>query len=265
MPLETQPTADLADAYPLSPLQQGLLFNTLDDRRSGVDIEQIFCDFDECPEVEVFERAWRKTVERHAVLRTRFLWSPAGGPLQIVEPPSRVRVSLLRWESCPEQERAEKFEAFLRADRRAGFAPSAPPLFRLTLCQWGSGRFRFVFSFHHLLLDARALIVVLKEAFAFYDAMMAGDDLFLPAPRPYRDYIDWLQTLDGERTERFWRQQLAGFETPTSLPIAGPSVSEARDATSGSHGERVLEWSADETARLQAAATTVGWRAWRPG
>ncbi len=254
MSLETQPPADLAEAYPLSPLQQGLLFNALDDRRSGVDIEQIFCDLDECLEVAVFERAWRKTAERHAVLRTRFLWSSGGGPLQIVESVPRVRVSLLRWESCPESERTEKFEAFLRADRRAGFDPSAPPLFRLALFQWGQDRFRFVFSFHHLLLDARALVVVLKEAFAFYDALMAGEDLFLPAPRPYRDYIDWLQTLDGAHTERFWRDQLAGFETPTPLPIADASMGGETDVKSLPQGERVLELSVDETARLQASA-----------
>jgi hypothetical protein len=41
------PPEELESFYPLSPMQQGMLFHTLYARGSGVDIEQIVCTLNE--------------------------------------------------------------------------------------------------------------------------------------------------------------------------------------------------------------------------
>lgn len=40
-------TVSIEDSYPLSPMQQGMLFSTLLDPGSGVDIEQLLCELHE--------------------------------------------------------------------------------------------------------------------------------------------------------------------------------------------------------------------------
>src|SRR5262249_13154547 len=56
------------DAYPLTPLQEGMLFHTLADAESGAYFEQLVFEV-EGLRLDVFERAWRELLTRHAVLR----------------------------------------------------------------------------------------------------------------------------------------------------------------------------------------------------
>src|SRR5207248_1170699 len=46
-----------------------------------------------------------------------------------------------------------------------------------------------------------------------------GQELQLVSPRPYRDYIAWLQRHDLAQAEGFWRQALQGIAAPTPLSI----------------------------------------------
>ena len=66
---------------------------------------------------------------------------------------------------------------------------------------------------------AGRLFTLLREVFAFYEAFRSGTELELPLPRPYRDYIDWLQQQDFSKAEPFWRQTLKGFSAPTPLVV----------------------------------------------
>src|SRR5918992_3900657 len=75
---------NVEDIYPLSPLQQGLLFHTLQAPESGVYFEQVSAVLGGDLEVASFERAWQKVLERHQSLRTAFLWEGLEEPLQVV-------------------------------------------------------------------------------------------------------------------------------------------------------------------------------------
>jgi amino acid adenylation domain-containing protein len=101
------------------------------------------------------------------------------------------------------------------------------PLLRLTLIRLDEAEYQLVWTFHHALLDGRSLLLVLKEAFAFYESFRVGQDLELPLPRPYRDYIEWLQSQDPSRGETYWRQQFKGFIAPTPLVVEKASNSQA--------------------------------------
>ena len=65
---------NLEDVYPLSPLQEGMLFHSLYAPDSGVYVEQLSCALDGPLDQAAFARAWERVVERHAVLRTAFVW-----------------------------------------------------------------------------------------------------------------------------------------------------------------------------------------------
>ena len=86
--VETPATAAIGDrvedAYPLSPLQQGMLFHSLYASQSGVYVQQLVCGLHERLDVTSFERSWRKVIERHAVLRTSFRWEGLQQPVQDV-------------------------------------------------------------------------------------------------------------------------------------------------------------------------------------
>ena len=101
--------------------------------------------------------------------------------------------------------------ADLQADRQRGFdlahAPLAPhhntlqrsamaPHLDLPSLNFGWPRLSFL----------------LRETFDFYDAFVRGEEITVPIPRPYRDYIDWLQQQNFGKAEKFWRGTLTASQ-----------------------------------------------------
>src|SRR5215211_5746287 len=65
---------NIEDIYPLSPLQQGLLFHTLENPGSGAYVEQLSCALLGPLDLAAFGAAWQSVIDRHPVLRTAFVW-----------------------------------------------------------------------------------------------------------------------------------------------------------------------------------------------
>ena len=206
---------NIADIYELSPMQQGMLFHTLCSPKSGVYFEQVTCALDKL-NTEAFKQAWTQVVNRHPVLRTAFYWEELEKPLQVVHSKVDLPWIELNWQHLTQTEQQERLEAWLEGDRAQGFALEKAPLMRCTLIQLAAETYQFVWSHHHLLLDGWCLPILFKEVLAFTEAEEQSQDLYLPPPRPYRDYILWLQQQNLAQAEAFWRQALQGFH-PTPL------------------------------------------------
>ena len=67
-------TRDVADIYPLTPTQEGLLFHTLLAPDSGVYVIQQHGVLEGELDLAALSAAWDRVVERQAVLRTSFEW-----------------------------------------------------------------------------------------------------------------------------------------------------------------------------------------------
>jgi hypothetical protein len=66
----SKPNKNVEAIYPLSPMQQGMLFHTLYAPNSGMYFEQLVCTLRGTLDVQAFQTAWQRVVERHPVLRT---------------------------------------------------------------------------------------------------------------------------------------------------------------------------------------------------
>jgi len=208
------------DFYPLSPMQEGILFHTLRAPASGLYVPQLGAlvrgDF----EVEAFTRAWREVLELHAVLRTSFVWEGLKRPVQVVQRGVKLPVRQDDWRSLSAAGREKELGRFLEADRERGFSLGEAPLTRLSLLQVADDAYYFVWSHHHLLLDGWSARLVLQDVLTFYDAFRRGRQVAPERPRPYRDYIVWLHRQDLCQAEGFWRRTLRGFSQPTPLGMA---------------------------------------------
>src|SRR5438309_692034 len=87
----------IADRYPLSPMQRGMLFHSISGHTPGVDIEQVFCLLHEELDAAALERAWQRVLERHEVLRTTFHWEGVAKPEQEVHSDVRLAVEGHDW------------------------------------------------------------------------------------------------------------------------------------------------------------------------
>jgi amino acid adenylation domain-containing protein/non-ribosomal peptide synthase protein (TIGR01720 family) len=203
--------------YPLSPMQQGMLFHSLYESQAGLYFEQLRCKFSAGLDVAAFQSAWQQMVNAHPVLRTQFMWENLKEPLQIVRRQASLPWIELDWQHLGEQEQREQMTAFLANDRALGLKLNQTPLMRITLIQLSPVGFECIVSFHHLILDGWSMPLLLDELLTLYSANVHQKPVELESRRPYRDYITWLQRQNKEQAATFWRAYLKVFRTPMSL------------------------------------------------
>ncbi|MET0398247.1 MAG: amino acid adenylation domain-containing protein [Longimicrobiaceae bacterium] len=205
------------ESYRLSPLQHGMLIQTLLAPASGVNIEQVVCRLNEPVDSVSLEKAWSEVVQRHAILRTRFRWADVAEPLQEVLHDVRLAIACCDLAGIAPSGHDGWLDAYLKADRARGFDLSKAPAMRLALFKLSSEEHVLVWTFHHILLGGGSIAAVFREVFALYDAAQDGTEVDLPAPRPFRDHIAWLLGRDPATDEAYWTAYLLGIDAPAPL------------------------------------------------
>lgn len=194
-----------------------MLFHTLYAPNSGVYFEQRSCLIRGNLNLPAFRQAWQRVVERHSVLRTAFHYSELEKPLQVVYDYVELPWQELDWCGVEATVQKAKLTEFLECDCNSGFNLQQPPLMRCAVIRLEANKYQFIWSHHHLLMDGWCNGILLTEVFTLYKAFCQSEDVTLPSPIPYGNYILWLQQQNPEQAESFWRKQLQDFTAPTVL------------------------------------------------
>jgi amino acid adenylation domain-containing protein len=205
------------DFYPLSPMQEGMLFHTLYSPGSGVYVEQVCYRLRGIINISAFKRAWHAVAERHPVLRTCFIWEDVRNPLQWVLEDVEIPFEQRGLAGLSEGQQQDALIEILKEDRERGFELSQAPLMRLMLIRLEEDLYEVVWTWHHILMDGWSSSLVTQEVFAFYKAFCKGQKPKLKQSRPYRDFILWLHKQNPAEAEAYWRKVLVGFSAPTPL------------------------------------------------
>jgi amino acid adenylation domain-containing protein len=240
--------------YPLTPLQKGMVYQSLRSPQSGLYVQQLAGRLREPLDVASFKGAWSRLMVRHAVLRTRIHLADGSDLCQAVEPDAPPEWAEEDWSTLPAEEREARFRRFLDDDRRRAFDFSAFPLLRLALFRLADDDFYFVWTYHHALLDAPSRTRLLEELFGLYDALRRGDDCRLADPPSFRAFVEWLTRQEFPLAKDFWLGFLQGFEHPTRLDLP-PRRSQSREDLSRGHNDCVL--SREDTGILRAFAARL--------
>ncbi|MCP2343570.1 non-ribosomal peptide synthetase [Actinomadura rupiterrae] len=215
----------MEDVWPLSPLQQGLLFHAeYDERARDVYVVQGVVDLAGPLDPAALRASWQVLLDRHAVLRASFQRRGTGDPVQVV-----ARGVALPWREedlsgLPEAEADERTRLLAEDERLRRFEVTVPPLLRLVLVRVRPDLHRLVITVHHLVLDGWSLPVLFEELSQLY---AAGADPSVLAPvTPYRHYLAWLSRQDTDAARHAWKTALAGLDEPT---LMAPAASESTE------------------------------------
>ncbi|HEV7587815.1 MAG TPA: amino acid adenylation domain-containing protein, partial [Longimicrobium sp.] len=234
---------EVEDLYPLTPLQEGLLYHSLQGAGHQEYQIQLALRLEGELDGDRFRRAWLRLVDRHAPLRTDFAWRDLARPLQRVHRAVELPWVQEDWSARSDAKQEAALERFLEADHARGFALDEAPLLRFALFRVGDSAHWFAWSLHHLLADGWSTSRIMDEVFRLYSADAGAEAAGLAPVRPYRDFVAWLADQDQNAAERHWRGVLAGFAAPTQLGVDRPPVPGAASR----HASRRMALSVEQT------------------
>ena len=244
--------AAVEDVYPLTPMQQGMLFHTLLDSGSAY-VEQMSWKVTRL-DVYAFQQAWDALSARHAILRSAIVLQD-GQHLQAVHREARPKWELIDLRSLSSEEKRRRIEDILRADRAREFELDRAPLLRLSLLRTAEDEDIFFFSHHHALFDGWSMPLLLDELLVLYKAACDGISAELPAVVPFRNYVDWFARQDPTEWREFFSEALRGFSGATRLPLPFDDNSpESGEVLDDNYARKIRELDSSTSAALDAFA-----------
>jgi len=237
----------IEDLYPLSPMQT--LFFSANQGSAQAAFDQWHCTLHGDLNANAFERAWNETIGRHTILRSTVLSAGLREPLQAVHRDVRPPWTVEDWRGVPAEQQRTRWDALLKLDRGEALDLTQAPALRFKLVRLNDTTWRFLWSVPSMLMDGWSWPLVFRDASRLYEAFAGKVAPQLQAPRPYRDYLEWLGKQSPVESAEFWREQLAGFRKSIAL-ISEPIV----DTAGERRQEQVIQLSAEATNALQTAA-----------
>ncbi|MER2513276.1 MAG: non-ribosomal peptide synthase/polyketide synthase [Nitrosomonas ureae] len=201
---------EIEDIYPLSPIQEGMLFHTLEAPGTGLYVTQASVEVEGLDAARLVQ-AWQAMIARHPILRTAFLWRAGlARPLQIVLKQAAMLVHHLDWREKELKE--EQITAYADQELKREFDFLNPPLARLSLIRIDENRHQLIWTKHHILLDGWSDSILISDWLRCYN----GEKL-APVGPDYGTYVHWLEKQDKQASQYFWQAELSGIEGSTFL------------------------------------------------
>ncbi|KAF3054868.1 Nonribosomal peptide synthetase 13 [Daldinia childiae] len=176
--------ADIEDVFPSTPLQAGLLAETV--RRPGDNILTETWNFRKDVDISRFRTAWENVVRAHPILRTRIIELPQQGLVQVI----------VRHESSG-------IEDGVPAQQ---FGLGTP------LVNYKISESSFSWSIHHSLYDGWSEPLIFDSLVRSYRAEPIED------AAPFQAFIKYVQDSNGAGAKEFWENQFQNFNAQ-NFPI----------------------------------------------
>ncbi|KAH8692971.1 non-ribosomal peptide synthetase [Talaromyces proteolyticus] len=186
--------ASIEDVYPCTPLQEGMFAVSMS--QPGMYSDRIVFQVPESVCKSRTRAAWEETVRATPILRTRIIQTPKG-LLQVVI----QGVGAITWDD----ERQDECDSL-------PIRPGAP----LMRCSLAGGK--LTLTIHHAVWDAWTMNLVHDRLERTFQGGLRPE----PLTQPFHPFIRYLQGIDNDSLDAFWREQLAGHESAIfpSLPSA---------------------------------------------
>ncbi len=202
--------ANVADIYPLAPLQEGILFHYLMSGRDGADayLTPMVLRFDTRARLNQFTAALKRVIARHDIYRTSIAWEGLREPVQVVWRHVGLPVTEIALDA-----ETDAIEQMLAAVESRMDLRRAPLLDMHIAAEPGSERWLAVVRVQHIIHDHVGMDVLVGDV----AAMVRGEGDGLAAPMPFCQFV--FQAKHGTSAQehvRYFAQTLADVTEPTA-------------------------------------------------
>ncbi|MEH1869179.1 MAG: amino acid adenylation domain-containing protein [Nostoc sp.] len=168
----------------------------------------------------VLQQSLDAIVVHHEALRTNFISSVDGVPLQVIGTPRSVELKEIKVTQ-------DQVQFFLNQEVQHPFNLETDLMLRATLLQIDEQEHILLLVMHHIASDGWSIGILWQQLAAVYEAFLSGKPSPLTTlPIQYADFAVWQhQWLSGEILSgqiNYWKTQLAGANTLLELPTDRP-------------------------------------------
>ncbi|MEU6888928.1 amino acid adenylation domain-containing protein [Streptomyces viridosporus] len=209
----------LADAYPLTMLQAGMLHEMLADPRRGAyhNVTDLKITVPEGFDLDAFQAAVDAVVAGHPILRTSVDLVSYREPLQLVHRTAHLPVGYTDLRALPREEQRARLRRFVDEEFDRRFDLAAAPLVRIHLHHVTDHDLRLVLTDCHVVLDGWSLTSLVADLLALHREAVAHRTAPQPpnAP-PFAEYVALERAaLASEESLAYWRDRLAELRPVT--------------------------------------------------
>ncbi|MFK4303786.1 amino acid adenylation domain-containing protein/non-ribosomal peptide synthase protein (TIGR01720 family) [Paenibacillus sp. RC254] len=250
----TADTGEIENVCSLTPMQKGMLYHSQLHTQSGAYFEQANFNIQGNLDISLMKQSLQQLTQRHAIFRTNFYSGWSDMPFQVIYRQRNFEFHEQDIRGMNKEHREGYIDAYTRDDASRGFDLSQYALVRMSVLRTGDTAYRFIWSFHHILMDGWCVPLVLRELLEIYTAAQEGREPRLPEAVPYTTYIEWLEQQDEEAAKTYWKTYLHQYEGETLLPGSKLTATKAFEANAYDPQQWTLSVDSQLTARLRQIA-----------
>lgn len=205
--------SNVADIYPLAPLQEGMLFhNRLEIGDKDPYIIPYIMSFDNLGRREEFITALQAVIDRHDVLKTSYHWEGLEEPLQVVQRKAKIPLKPLELEV---QDGESVLDVLKQRVYHGGLSmdlTQAPAMHLYEVADKANDANYMVLLWHHIMMDHIGMRRIIQEVAAHY----TGEYVNLPKPALYREFVGKARYIQSHTDYlSYFKPRLESIEEPT--------------------------------------------------
>lgn len=239
---------NIKNIYALTAMQEGMYLDFLLKKPERTYFEQLSFTQNGTLDIALLKESFNRLIQRYDTLRTVFSHKVTEKPLQIVLKEAEIDFSFVELKNGTDAEKV--IMDYKINDSERYFDLNKGPLLRITVFKLNDELYKFIWSWHHIIMDAWCIEILAKDTLSIYKSLVDRTPLKLDVVKPYSNYIQWLEKKDRLNSELFWSAYLRGIEEPAQIDL----ISHKPDKETG-RAQTVLLFDTDTTREIQQLAS----------
>lgn len=158
-------------------------------------------------DIELCNKAINILIERHEILRTRFVLNNGAEPRQVIN--ENVKCAVNVQDVDLDKIKFDIIHEWIHAP----FDLASPPLLRVNLINETNDQYTMVWVFHHIIVDFWSVNNLLEEFSNIYNSLVTNNNMeFELLEYQFCDYAEWqanwLSTSEAKKSINYWHEAL---------------------------------------------------------